>query len=186
MRKVAEHNISRKKAALIAAVLGIGLGFLNTALGVQFLEPVSGAAPDGGPGFFRASVPFLVLAGKMLGALVLTVIAHEAVHGLTALLFGRRPKFGLKLPLVYVTFEEKIPRGAFIVVAVAPLILLDIAFGLLVFYKVLPVFSYICVIINTVGAAGDMWIVMKLIPHARGSLVQDTKTGIEIWSDNAA
>ena len=39
----------------------------------------------------------------------------------------------------------------------------------------------LCFEINTIGAIGDVWIVLKLLPARRGSLVQDTMTGVEIW-----
>ena len=58
----------------------------------------------------------------------------------------------------------------------------NVIFGVLFAKGILPVFSYFVIAINTIGAIGDLWIVTKLIPHARGTLVQDTESGIGVWS----
>jgi hypothetical protein len=42
-------------------------------------------------------------------------------------------------------------------------------------------FMGLCFAVNTIGAMGDVWIVLKLSRHARGTVVQDTKQGIEVW-----
>ena len=41
----------------------------------------------------------------------------EMIHGAVAALVGYKPLFGLKPPLVYVTFAEKLPAGHFMLVA---------------------------------------------------------------------
>ena len=46
---------------------------------------------------------------------------------------------------------------------------------------VAQLFSAACLVINTIGAIGDCWIVRQLLRHGRGCLVQDTKAGVEIW-----
>jgi len=117
----------------------------------------------------------------LAAALVSIIILHESVHGGTAVLFGYKPIFGLKLPLVYITFTEKIPRDHFIVISLAPLVFLDLLFAILFFVGFLKIFSYFCLFINTLGATGDVWITLKLVKHERRTLVQDTKTGIIVW-----
>ena len=77
--------------------------------------------------------------------------------------------------------KEKIPRAKFMVIALAPLVILDIVFAVMYRSGTLKLFADLCFIINTLGASGDVWVAFKLIPHPKGTLVQDTKTGIEIW-----
>ena len=161
---VGTYDISRNKATFFALVLGIFAGVANTFLDVDF-----------------------TLRRELLGWLVLafvTVIAlHEGIHGLTARMFGHQPIFGLKPPLVYVTFDTKVPRGHFIAIALAPLIVLDIVFAVLYSMDVAKLFADLGFVINTLGAVGDVWIVLKLVPQERGTLVRDTKTGIEVWRE---
>ncbi len=159
---VGTFDISRKKATLLALVLGVLTGVVNTFLDVDF-----------------------TLCWELLGwlalAFVTVIVLHEGIHGLTARIFGHKPIFGLKPPLVYVTFDTKIPRGHFVAIALAPLIVLDVVFAVLYSMDVANLFADLGFVINTLGAVGDVWIVLKLLPQERGTLVRDTRTGIEVW-----
>jgi hypothetical protein len=163
MEKIAEYRISRFKAAVFALVIGVIIGAINT-----LFRPID----------FDLTFSFYA---QLIGAVIAVVFLHEGIHGLTAFILGAKPVFGIKPPLVYTTFKEKIPRLSFILIALAPLVILDILFGLLFAFSILKVFSYFCLIINTIGAVGDIWIFVKLIRHNRNTMIQDTKSGIEIW-----
>jgi hypothetical protein len=163
MTKIAEHTFSRLKVSTYSVVAGLLIGLYSS-----FYPPID------------FSLGFLFFAW-LAAAIVSTVFLHEAIHAGVAVLFGCKPIFGLRLPLVFVTFNERIPRGRFIAIALAPLIVLDAAFGILYSVEFLKVFSYFCLIINTLGSVGDLWIAFKLVPHERGTLIQDTKTGVEVW-----
>lgn len=163
MIKVAEYTISRRKAAGYAIIIGFIIGLLNAI----FLPVDFTLKPE--------------LLGWLAAAVVCVIILHESMHGAAAKLFGYKPLFGFKPPLIYVTFREKIPNGIFIAVALTPLFILNLMFGIFFALGILKVFSLFCLIINTLGAIGDIWITLKLVRHERGTLVQDTKTGIEVW-----
>ena len=45
----------------------------------------------------------------------------------------------------------------------------------------LRLFASLCFALNTIGAIGDVWIVLKILPHPRDRVFQDTKTGVEVW-----
>jgi len=124
-----------------------------------------------------------MLGGWLLSSLLLVMVLHEAFHGATASLLGHKPLFGLKPPLVYITFASKIPRNHFILVAVAPLVLLDILFILMYAQGVLTLFCDFCFMSTTIGAVGDIWIVLTLLHMPKQSLILDTKTGFEVWTD---
>jgi hypothetical protein len=164
LEKVAAYTISRKKATLFAVAMGILLGVLNSFLDIDLS--------------LRVSLLFWLVA-----AVLVVVFLHEGIHGAAAMLLGQRPIFGFKPPLVFTTFREKIPRDRLILIALAPLILLDIVFGVLFALGVLEVFAILCFSINTLGATGDLWIVSKILRHGRESLIQDTKTGVEVWRE---
>ena len=143
--------------------MGVGFGLINAILpGVDFTLNIS-------------------LFGWAIAAIFAVILVHEGIHGLAGRLLGHRPVFGFKPPFVFTTFRNMIPRGHFILVALAPLIVLD---GILIaLYATgdLRLFYLLCLEINTIGALGDTWIVLKLLPAPRGSKVQDTMTGVEIW-----
>ena len=87
---VSRHVLPRRKAVLLAVPLGVLFGVLNLYLDLDFT--LSWA-----------------LAGQLLLALVSVVLVHEWVHGTVARILGHRPLYGVKPPLVYVTFDTKIP-----------------------------------------------------------------------------
>ncbi|MBN1670290.1 MAG: DUF3267 domain-containing protein [Kiritimatiellae bacterium] len=163
MQKIADHAYSRKRAVAYGMVLGVVAGVLNT-----FYPLIDFAA--------RWS-----LFGWLVAAVVTVICVHEGVHGIVAALFGHRPLFGIKPPFFYVTFDHKIPRGRFILITLAPLVVLDVVFAVLFALGVLRVYMYFCLLTNTIGAMGDIWLTVMLLPHARGTLVQDTKNGVEVW-----
>ncbi len=80
------------------------------------------------------------------------------------------------------TFNEKLPRWHLIGIAVAPFILLNVVFAAFYAAELLKLFSVLCFGINTLGATGDLWITSKVLGAEPGTFVQDTKTGVEIWS----
>lgn len=164
MGKIAEYSISRQKVCFYAMVAGIIIGVFNAM--VPLID-------------FTPNIQFFLW---LAAALVTVVFLHEGVHGAVAVLFGHRPIFGFKPPLVYVTFTGKIPHGQFILIALAPFVVLNGLFAILFVSELLKTYSYFCLLINTLGAAGDLWILLKLLPQKRGTLVQDTKTGIEVWT----
>ncbi len=166
LQLISEHRFPRKKATVVAALLGVLMGVVNVFLDVDFTMRWS-------------------LVGWLALVVVTMVFLHEGVHGLAAIVFGHRPIFGIKPPLVYMTLRTKIPRGHLIVIALAPLVVLDALFLGLYCLDQMKLFSNLCFTVNTIGAVGDLWIFFKLLPHERGVLVQDTKTGFEVWASPA-
>ena len=85
-------------------------------------------------------------------------------------------------------FKKKLPRAHFIAVAMAPLVVLNLLFMLLFFYggARLGLYCDLCLIMNTIGSLGDMWVVLTLLRMPRGVLIQDTKTGIQVWAAHNA
>ncbi len=167
LKKISEFTLPRKTIYSICVFMGILAGIMNSYLHVDFsLRPV--------------------LIGWLLAAIVIVVGLHESIHGAVAALFGHKPLFGLKPPLVYITFASTIPRDHFILVALAPFFVLDLLFGLLYARGLLKLFSNFCFTINTIGAVGDVWVAIKLLGTPRGTVIQDTKTGFEVWAPDRA
>lgn len=165
---VAEYTFPRWKAVVYGVLVGLLIGYGNTFLEVDFT--------------LRADL----LVALVIVAIVIVVVVHEGLHGGVGMLLGHRPVFGLEPPLVYTTYKEKIPRDHLIAIALAPLVLIDTICIALYALDLLRLFAVLCFAVNTIGALGDVWIVLKISRHPRDSLIQDTKTGVQVWSPERA
>jgi len=163
MVKLSKHTMPRNIASLYAIIFGAVIGIYSS---------------------IYTPVPFALNPGLlfwMIAALSSIIILHESIHGLIATLFGIKPFFGHKFPVVYVTFKERIPRNHFLIIAIAPFIILDVIFVLLFAGGFNRIYCYFCLVLNTAGSFGDIWIAIKLFQQKRGTVVQDLKTGFEVW-----
>jgi len=120
---------------------------------------------------------FLFLLLNFLGINLLVIILHEAVHGLCFWLFtGRRPKFGFRGFYAFAAAPNwYLPKGLYLVVGLAPLVLLTIlGWAALLITPVpwiLPILLF--VILNFAGAVGDMYTVIWLLRKRERVFVRD-------------
>jgi hypothetical protein len=162
LRKVADHTSARGTLCAMGVAVGVLAGFVNAHLGIDMSLSAS-------------------LLGWLLTSIIGVVLLHEGLHAGVAALLGHKPLFGLKPPLVYVTFTGKLPRGPYMLVAITPFVILNLLFGFLYAQGVLNLFCDLSLIVNSIGSIGDIWVVLKLAGGPKGALIQDTKTGFEVW-----
>lgn len=148
-------------------LVGVGVGVL-IGIGNAYLDVVWPSTPE--------------ILAWLVAALVVVTVLHEALHGLAGRALGHDPVFGVQPPLVFTTFHHRIPRNHLVVIALAPLLVLDGAAVALYATGRLQLFAILCFTVNTIGALGDLWIVSRLARHRPDEWVQDTKSGVEIWS----
>lgn len=125
------------------------------------------------------------LAWLIAAAAVLPL--HELIHAAVVVALGGRPRFGAGvkagLPYLYVTAPgQRFPRDAFLMVGLAPLVVIDVA-GLLVI-GLQPAWTWVipALVLNTSGAIGDLWICGLVVRFQRWSLVEDRRLGFAIWA----
>lgn len=167
LEKIADHVFPRQAATYWGVAVGIAIGIGNAMLGLLF-----------------PSWPATL--GLLCGALALVLVLHEGLHGAAGKLLGYRPIFGVQPPLVFTTFKEKIARNHLVVIALAPLVILDAAF--IIAFVLVPghIFWDLCFAVNTIGALGDVWIVTRVLSHPPQTVFQDTKSGVEAWLPSQA
>ncbi len=162
MRKVADHTPARGILSAIGVAIGVLAGFVNSHLGIDMTLSAS-------------------LLGWLLASIIVVVSLHEGIHAAVAALLGHKPLFGLRPPLVYITFADKLPRGHYMLVAITPLVVLNFLFGFLYARGVLKLLCDLSLIVNSIGSIGDILVVLKLAGGPKGALIQDTKSGFEVW-----
>lgn len=187
---VAEYGMSRplilqwtvvSMLGFVVSLFGLLLiyyGVTGDAAGTEFV-----VTPDTGWWNLGLTVVFLV------GALLLVIIPHELCHGLGIRHFGGEPRFGLGVayfvfPYAFATTETRFSRNQFIVIALAPLVILSIL-GV----PVMLVFEWpwlaLPLALNAGGAVGDLWMVLTLLSYPPTVTVVDTTTGLEIYGTSS-
>jgi Putative zincin peptidase len=115
---------------------------------------------------------------------VLVMFLHEGIHALAFAFWGGRPYFGAKLPLaLFCGAKNQIfRRNHYLVVGLAPLVIITVAgiiFTLL--SPALAVYTLLGTIGNFSGAAGDLWVALRLLSQPKDVLVEDTDAGYRVW-----
>jgi hypothetical protein len=162
----------------IWTVIGVGL-FAAAAL-VAFIVG-SAIHPD-----WRSFSPPLAL-GSLIVALPLTFVAHEAIHGLVFRAFGGKPRYGAGLTYGMPYFYAACPgqwfvRDRFLVVGLAPLVVLDAAALLLLLPAATAAFGVGVLVFNTSGAVGDLWAAGVIIQAPRWIEIEDTGPTFIAWA----
>lgn len=150
---------------------GIFMG-LAVSLG-RMSDSVSSSTPANG-------LVFLV-------ALPLTLVLHELIHGMSMQIFGAHPKYGFlwKALAFYATSPGfAFPRRQYLIIAVAPLILLSLVAVLLI--GLLSGTAWVFVIafaatLNAAGAIGDLWISAVVLRFPAHAYVVDERDGMRIF-----
>jgi len=192
-RQQATLDLSKsRKAGCSAIVFGIVLLIAVGWLLAQFTHSLRPAAlegirfrdiltitPDGKPSIVLPIV-------DAVAALVLVMLIHELVHGMFFWWFaGQRPTFGVKGLYVYAAAPPEVyfPRNQYLIVGIAPLVLLTLV-GLLLMV-IVPVVAVsilsLFIAFNAAGAAGDLVMAVRLLSYSPDTLMQDSDTGVIVY-----
>jgi hypothetical protein len=123
----------------------------------------------------------------LLGAILLTLVLHELVHGLAIRIFGARPKYGViwqGLMFYASAAGHAFQRNHYIVVALAPLVVGSLLGGVLLALPLPPAVLWIisvCAAINAAGAVGDVWITTVVLRYSVHAYVVDEKDGMRLF-----
>jgi hypothetical protein len=114
------------------------------------------------------------------------LILHELTHGLTMAMFGARPRYGaqFKKLLFYATAPGYgFRRNAYIIVTLAPLILLSIplVLGTIILRGTTgAMLTAFCMAFNIGGAAGDLMITRMVLGYSKSTYIVDEKDGFRV------
>jgi hypothetical protein len=142
---------------------------------------------DLGSGSFEFSgiaESFGVLGG-LLASIALVLVLHEAVHGAFFWIFTRhKPVFGFKGLYAYAAMPGwYIPRNQYLVVGIAPFILLSLLGVALIPFIPLNFiwFLLIALVMNASGAVGDLAVVFWLLTKPTTTMALDQADSIELF-----
>ena len=110
--------------------------------------------------------------------LLIPIIAvHEAVHGITYIMFGGKVKYGFKGIYVYTQEVSELPieRTKFLIILLAPLTIMSIPTLLLPNWLGGMIF-----LLNLLESSGDLFMSFKLIGYDWNSKIIDRKYGFDV------
>lgn len=120
-----------------------------------------------------------LIVGVTILALGVTVVVHELIHGVVFARYGYRVSYGAMphIGAFYATpFHQFVARDHVFPVALAPLVVISLV-GLPLLAVPVPVvafFVFQLLVINAMGAAGDLYIVVVLHRKPAGTLLYDS------------
>jgi hypothetical protein len=139
---------------------------------------------------FTGDVGFYFTSGTILSSIVLfigTFVLHELIHGAFISIYGGKPSYGAGiahfiLPYFYATTTTIFPRNQFIVIALAPLVVISMAgIGIMAVFPSIAHLTFIPFIVNASGAVGDLWVTRNVLRYPKHVLLEDVKTGLIIY-----
>lgn len=175
------------RLVLLLNLLGLGLAALFAALFTSLLFALRPAEAAAG---FSVEITHLgQIAGLVVGLIALTaamVVLHEAAHGLFFWLFTRSvPKFAFKGAYAYAAAPGwYFPRRYYLVVGLAPLVLLSLA-GCALMLVIPPAWFLALVfflVSNAAGAVGDLWVMGWLALQKSGVLAEDRGDAVVLYN----
>jgi hypothetical protein len=133
---------------------------------------------------FSESLSWLI---AVVIVVIVTFGGHELAHGLAIRWAGHKPRFGMKLHkgVLYATADGALfPRNQFIVIALAPLVLITLIGMILMVFVPDSIGYYVglIVVLNAAGAIGDMWMTAVVLRYPPDALVRDEADSIRIFT----
>ena len=129
--------------------------------------------------------PITILIAILI--IVFTLLFHESIHGIAVLMYGGKPRYGAgvayyMLPYLYTTTETIFLRNQFIVISIAPLIVISvIGVILMILFPSVAHWFLVPLTINAAGAVGDLWMAFSLLRYPKHVLLADDRTGTTIY-----
>ena len=161
--------------SLLLLIIGaIFFGLLNYAF---YIQQTHTTGINGGKSL-------LLWIGINIIGYILILPLHELIHAAAFVLWGGNPYFGAKLPYaLYCGAKNQLfHRNQYFVVGLAPLVVITLVGIILILISpVLASYTLFALVGNFSGAAGDIWVVRKLLRRPRSILVEDTEAGYRAW-----
>jgi hypothetical protein len=123
----------------------------------------------------------------IVAGVVVMIVLHELVHGLTMRRYGAHPKYGVLWSglMFYATAAGfAFRRNNYLAVALAPLVVLSL---LIMVILAAPLSTgqatllIICGAFNAAGAIGDLWIVRIVMRYPKEAFVIDERDGVRVF-----
>lgn len=131
----------------------------------------------------EGSLPTLLLRLVVAAGLLAYIALHELTHGAVMKACGASVRYGYKVAYAYAGSDAYFTRSAYIVIALAPVVVWGIVFAVLAACLPREWFPTVWLwqLVNIGGAAGDFYCPCRILRAPRDTLVQDTGTAMTFY-----
>ncbi len=167
-----------KKLALIVNGMAILIGVVM-AVPMHFVVPINSLFDVSG-----GLLPYIIRFFALILSVVFYIVSHEAVHGIAMKICGTKGvKYGFTGLYAYAGSTDYYNKGAYIFIALAPVILWGIVLFVINFLVPESWFwvVYIIQITNISGAAGDAYVSICFAKLPNDILIQDNGTAMIVY-----
>lgn len=134
-------------------------------------------------------LPDRLPSGVGLALVLLVLPLHELVHGLAIQHYGHRPRYGIKLMVLFATSDGAyFRRDEFVWIALAPLVVITAA-GLVTLAFLPRDLGYwvaLAVTLNAAGAIGDLWMTVIALRFNASVLIRDEEDSMRVFAASSA
>lgn len=179
-KEILSINLQKDKKLAVIITLGAFVIMLAMAVPMHFFVPIS-LLFDMSEGLGAYAFRFVAI----VVGLVIYMVLHEAVHGITMKMCGtKRVKYGFTGLYAYAGSDDYYDKKSYMIIAIAPVLFWGILLGVLNclvsenwFWVI-----YIIQIGNISGAAGDIYVTAKFSKLPKDILVTDCGVGMTVYS----
>ena len=182
----AHLDIKDQRTMLLMNIFGLALVIL---FGGLFLGAAAWLRPQDIGGLFSFSYSgweWLLVLGKYLLIILITMVIHEAIHGLGFIWLEKiRPQFAFKGAYAYAAAPGwYLPRNPYLVTGLAPLVVISLLalIGLAGAPAQWLTTILVAAIFNASGAVGDVWVAWLLLRSPQTALATDSGDEISIYA----
>ncbi len=120
-----------------------------------------------------------------LGLALIVLPVHEWIHGLVIARYGHRPRYGIKLFVLFATSDGALfRRDEFIRIALAPLLVISLVGAIIMLFLPfgLAYWVALAVVLNAGGAIGDLWMTAVVLRFDSSALVRDEEDSMRVFA----
>lgn len=180
-REIYSVNLQKdKKTALIVNIASLILMVIFVIIGILIVPISSYTFIDDG-----SIVTALLKLIVALAGMIVYLILHELVHGITMKYYGaKKVKYGFTGLYAFAGCEEYFTKKSYIVIALAPIVVWGVVLAVVCCFVPKSWFwvVYFIQIMNLSGAAGDLYVTCKFSKFPKDILINDTGLEMKVYS----
>lgn len=130
-------------------------------------------------------LPEHIPSGAGLALVLLILPLHEWIHGLSIAHYGHKPRYGAKWMVLFATSDNALfRRNEFILIALAPLLVITLGGLVLIAFVPLGIAEWIglAISVNAAGAIGDIWMAATALRYDVSVLIRDEQDSMRIFA----